>query len=98
MILITHDRSLMGLVADRLWAGADGSVRPFDGDMAPTPATCSRGQGSGPGAAIRGTAARAVAAGAGAGPAEAQAGGAEARWRATKRLEAIDAELTEHDL
>jgi ATP-binding cassette subfamily F protein 3 len=33
VILITHDRSLMELVADRLWLVADGTVRPFDGDM-----------------------------------------------------------------
>ena len=33
VILITHDRSLMELVADRLWLAADGSVVPFDGDM-----------------------------------------------------------------
>ncbi len=33
VILITHDRSLMELVADRLWLAADGHVRPFDGDM-----------------------------------------------------------------
>ncbi len=34
VILITHDRSLMELVADRLWLVADGGVKPFDGDMA----------------------------------------------------------------
>ncbi len=33
VILITHDRSLMELVADRLWLVADGTVKPFDGDM-----------------------------------------------------------------
>ncbi len=33
VILITHDRSLMELVADRLWLTAGGSIRPFDGDM-----------------------------------------------------------------
>jgi ATP-binding cassette subfamily F protein 3 len=33
VILITHDRSLMELVADRLWLAADGGVAPFDGDM-----------------------------------------------------------------
>ncbi|HRH19744.1 MAG TPA: ABC-F family ATP-binding cassette domain-containing protein, partial [Brevundimonas sp.] len=33
VILITHDRSLMELVADRLWLTADGTVKPFDGDM-----------------------------------------------------------------
>jgi ATP-binding cassette subfamily F protein 3 len=33
VILITHDRSLMELVADRLWLAQDGSVKPFTGDM-----------------------------------------------------------------
>jgi len=33
VILITHDRSLMELVADRLWLVADETVVPFDGDM-----------------------------------------------------------------
>ncbi len=33
VILITHDRSLIELVADRLWLTADGSVKPFAGDM-----------------------------------------------------------------
>ena len=33
VVLITHDRSLMELVADRLWLTADGTVRPFEGDM-----------------------------------------------------------------
>jgi ATP-binding cassette, subfamily F, member 3 len=33
VILITHDRSLIELVADRLWLVADGHVKPFNGDM-----------------------------------------------------------------
>jgi ATP-binding cassette subfamily F protein 3 len=33
VILITHDRSLMEMVADRLWLVSDGTVKPFDGDM-----------------------------------------------------------------
>jgi len=33
VILITHDRSLMEMAADRLWLTADGSIRPFEGDM-----------------------------------------------------------------
>ena len=33
VVLITHDRSLMEMVADRLWLTADGTVRPFDGDL-----------------------------------------------------------------
>ncbi|MEA2987755.1 MAG: ATP-binding cassette, subfamily er 3 [Alphaproteobacteria bacterium] len=33
VILITHDRSLIELVADRLWLAADGRIKPFAGDM-----------------------------------------------------------------
>jgi ATP-binding cassette subfamily F protein 3 len=33
VVLITHDRSLMEMVADRLWLTAGGTVEPFDGDM-----------------------------------------------------------------
>jgi ATP-binding cassette subfamily F protein 3 len=33
VILITHDRSLMEMVADRLWFAADGTIVPFEGDM-----------------------------------------------------------------
>ena len=33
VILITHDRSLMEMLADRLWLTADGTIAPFDGDM-----------------------------------------------------------------
>lgn len=33
VVIVTHDRSLMELVADRLWLTADGAVKPFDGDM-----------------------------------------------------------------
>ena len=33
VILITHDRSLIDLVADRLWLTADGHITPFKGDM-----------------------------------------------------------------
>ena len=33
VILITHDRSLIDLVADRLWLAADGQIKPFRGDM-----------------------------------------------------------------
>jgi ATP-binding cassette, subfamily F, member 3 len=33
VILITHDRSLMELVADRLWLADAGGIRPFDGDL-----------------------------------------------------------------
>ncbi len=34
VVLISHDRHLVELVADRLWLVADGGVRGFDGDMA----------------------------------------------------------------
>ena len=33
VLLITHDRSLMELVADRFWLTAGGTIRPFDGDL-----------------------------------------------------------------
>ncbi len=33
VILITHDRSLMEMVADRLWLTNEGTIQPFDGDM-----------------------------------------------------------------
>jgi ATP-binding cassette subfamily F protein 3 len=33
VVIVTHDRSLMDLVADRLWLTADGTIAPFDGDL-----------------------------------------------------------------
>lgn len=33
VILITHDPHLISLTADRLWLVADGTCRPYDGDM-----------------------------------------------------------------
>jgi ATP-binding cassette subfamily F protein 3 len=33
VLLITHDRSLMEMVADRLWLAADGTIKAFEGDM-----------------------------------------------------------------
>jgi len=33
VILVTHDRSLLELVSDRLWLVADGRIKPFQGDM-----------------------------------------------------------------
>jgi len=33
VLIITHDRSLMELVADRLWLASDGTIAPFEGDM-----------------------------------------------------------------
>ena len=32
-MLVSHDWHLVELVADRLWLVADGTVRPFDGDL-----------------------------------------------------------------
>ena len=34
VVLITHDMHLVQLVADRLWLVQDGTVRPYDGDLA----------------------------------------------------------------
>lgn len=33
VLLISHDPHLVELIADRLWMVADGTVRPFDGDL-----------------------------------------------------------------
>jgi ATP-binding cassette subfamily F protein 3 len=33
VLLITHDPNLVELIAERLWLVADGTVRPFDGDL-----------------------------------------------------------------
>ena len=33
VILVSHDRYLLEACADRLWLVADGTVKPFDGDM-----------------------------------------------------------------
>ncbi|MEO8713624.1 MAG: ABC-F family ATP-binding cassette domain-containing protein, partial [Acetobacteraceae bacterium] len=33
VLLITHDPHLVELIADRLWLVADGTTRPFDGDL-----------------------------------------------------------------
>jgi len=33
VILVSHDRHILETVADRLWLVADGTVRPFDGDL-----------------------------------------------------------------
>jgi ATP-binding cassette subfamily F protein 3 len=33
VLLIAHDRSLMEMVADRLWLVSGGTIKPFDGDM-----------------------------------------------------------------
>ncbi|MBD0273365.1 MAG: ABC transporter ATP-binding protein, partial [Acetobacteraceae bacterium] len=33
VLLITHDANLVELVADRLWLVADGTAKPFEGDL-----------------------------------------------------------------
>ena len=33
LVLVSHDRHLIGLACDRFWRVADGSVAPFDGDL-----------------------------------------------------------------
>lgn len=33
VLLITHDPDLVDLIADRLWLVADGTVKPYDGDL-----------------------------------------------------------------
>jgi ATP-binding cassette subfamily F protein 3 len=33
LVLVSHDRSLLGLVCDSFWRVADGAVQPFDGDL-----------------------------------------------------------------
>jgi ATP-binding cassette subfamily F protein 3 len=33
VILVSHDRHLIELTADRLWLVADGQVKPYDGDL-----------------------------------------------------------------
>src|SRR5215469_7013662 len=33
VVLISHDRSLMAMVADRLWLTAEATIQPFDGDL-----------------------------------------------------------------
>jgi len=33
VVLVSHDEHLIELIADRLWLVADGTVRPFEGDL-----------------------------------------------------------------
>ncbi|MAU45253.1 MAG: glycosyl transferase family 1 [Yangia sp.] len=33
VILVSHDMHLLGMVADRLWLGKDGTVRPYEDDL-----------------------------------------------------------------
>ena len=33
IVMVSHDRHLIGLVCDKFWRVADGEVEPFDGDL-----------------------------------------------------------------
>ena len=46
VILISHDRHIIELTADRLWLVADGRVRPFEGDVDDYRAAVLSGRGS----------------------------------------------------
>jgi len=103
VILITHDRSLMELVADRLWLAADGAITPFDGDIedyARFVLERARAAAQGPRAAKAEPPASAPppapARKVPTGPARRRAEAAEAALaRAAGVLEAIDAQLTD---
>jgi len=49
-VLVSHDWHLLELVADRLWLVADGTARPFDGDLDDYERQVLDGGGSGDGA------------------------------------------------
>ena len=54
VVIVSHDPHVIELTADRLWLVADGTVRPFDGDMAEYRALLAAGsekKGGGDGAA-----------------------------------------------
>ena len=46
VVLITHDMHLVQLVADRLWLVKEGTVRPYDGDLADYRAELLEGAGT----------------------------------------------------
>jgi ATP-binding cassette, subfamily F, member 3 len=50
VVLVSHDWHLLDLVADRLWLVADGTARPFDGDLDDYERQVLDGGGSGDGA------------------------------------------------
>ena len=50
VVLVSHDWHLLDLVADRLWLVADGTARPFDGDLDDYERQVLDGSGSGDGA------------------------------------------------
>ena len=60
VVLVSHDEHLIELIADRLWLVADGTVRPFEGDLEDYGGSCSSaaergraGARTGPAAAAR---------------------------------------------
>jgi len=50
VVLVSHDWHLVGLVADRLWLVADGTVQAFDGDLEDYERRILEGPGTGEGA------------------------------------------------
>ena len=58
VVLVSHDWHLVELVADRLWLVADGTVRPFEGDLEDYRAPDTRGRRSRGGRARRRTGAQ----------------------------------------
>ena len=113
VILITHDRSLMELVADRLWLAADGGVAPFDGDMedyakfvldrarqaakGPAPTQVERPSATPPSAEPPKPTARQLQAQTG--PLKRKLEAAETKLgHATRRVAALDVELADPDL
>ncbi len=106
VILITHDRSLIELVADRLWLAAEGTIEPFDGDMSDYARfVLDRARTAGRARSLTNVEARPPATAAPAakakiptGPARRKAEAAEsALARATEHLAEIDRKLTEPD-
>ena len=93
VVLVSHDWHLLELVADRLWLVADGTVRPFDGDLEDYGRQVLDGSGSANGDPFERAAIRQPPGG------PAPGGGAAARARAAapaaRRAEEEIARLTE---
>ncbi|NLG60109.1 MAG: ATP-binding cassette domain-containing protein, partial [Gammaproteobacteria bacterium] len=60
IVLVSHDRHLIGLVSDSFWRVADGAVKPFDGDLDEYAAWLRARQGEGRGAGAKAGAAPAA--------------------------------------